>query len=52
VILARTDEYPPACGLNSAGKQVQGLNGGPDFKLNEAVSFVIECDNQAEVDRL
>ena len=29
----------------------QGLNGGPDFKFNEAVSFVIECKDQAEVDR-
>jgi predicted 3-demethylubiquinone-9 3-methyltransferase (glyoxalase superfamily) len=35
-----------------AGQQVQGLNGGPDFRFNEAVSFVIECDDQAEVDRL
>ena len=35
-----------------AGQQFQGLNGGPDFKFNEAVSFVIECDDQAEVDRL
>ena len=35
-----------------AGLQFQGLNGGPDFKFNEAVSFVIECDDQAEVDRL
>jgi predicted 3-demethylubiquinone-9 3-methyltransferase (glyoxalase superfamily) len=36
-----------------AGQQVQGLNGGPHFKLfNEAVSFVIGCDDQAEVDRL
>lgn len=35
-----------------AGQQFQGLNGGPDFKFNEAVSFVIDCDDQAEVDRL
>ena len=35
-----------------AGQQLQGLNGGDDFKFNEAVSFVIECDDQAEVDRL
>jgi predicted 3-demethylubiquinone-9 3-methyltransferase (glyoxalase superfamily) len=34
------------------GNRVLGLNGGPDFKFSEAVSFVIECDNQAEVDRL
>lgn len=26
------------------------LNGGPHFKFNEAVSFSIECDSQAEVD--
>jgi len=35
-----------------AGQRYQGLNGGPDFTFNEAVSFVIECDDQAEVDRL
>ena len=35
-----------------AGQQLQGLNGGPHFKFNEAVSFVIGCDDQAEVDRL
>ena len=35
-----------------AGQQFQGLNGGPEFKFNEAVSFVIECEDQAEVDRL
>ena len=35
-----------------AGQRYQGLNGGPDFKFNEAMSIVIECDGQAEVDRL
>ena len=35
-----------------AGSQFQGLNGGPDFKFNEAISFAIDCEDQAEVDRL
>ena len=34
------------------GQHFQGLNGGSDFSFNEAVSFVIECEDQAEVDRL
>ena len=35
-----------------AGQHVQALNGGPDFKFNEAISLVIECEDQAEVDRV
>jgi predicted 3-demethylubiquinone-9 3-methyltransferase (glyoxalase superfamily) len=35
-----------------AGQPFQGLNGGDDFKFNEAISFVIDCEDQAEVDRL
>ncbi len=35
-----------------AGQQFLGLNGGPDFTFDEAVSFVIDCEDQAEVDRL
>ena len=34
------------------GQKVQGLNGGPDFTFSEAVSFVVDCDDQDEVDRL
>ena len=34
-----------------AGRSYIGLNGGPDFTFNEAVSFSIDCDDQAEVDR-
>ena len=33
------------------GRSYIGLNGGPDFKFTEAVSFSIDCDDQAEVDR-
>jgi predicted 3-demethylubiquinone-9 3-methyltransferase (glyoxalase superfamily) len=33
------------------GQRFMGLNGGPDFQFNEAVSFVIDCKDQAEVDR-
>lgn len=32
------------------GNEFMGLNGGPHFKFNEAVSFVVECDTQAEID--
>ena len=35
-----------------AGNKYVGLNGGPLFKFNEAVSFQIYCDSQAEADRL
>lgn len=35
-----------------AGQRYQGLNGGPEFTFNEAISLVIECDDQAETDRL
>jgi predicted 3-demethylubiquinone-9 3-methyltransferase (glyoxalase superfamily) len=31
-------------------KKFMGLNGGPNFKFNESVSFVVECDDQAEID--
>ena len=32
------------------GKKFMGLNGGPQFKFNEAVSFVVDCQNQDEID--
>ena len=33
------------------GTTFVGLNGGPEFTFNESVSFVIDCADQAEVDR-
>lgn len=35
-----------------AGQSYFALNGGPLFHFTEAVSFMIACDDQAEVDRL
>jgi predicted 3-demethylubiquinone-9 3-methyltransferase (glyoxalase superfamily) len=32
------------------GRKFMGLNGGPHFTFNEAVSFVVECSTQAEID--
>ena len=33
------------------GTRFLGLNGGPEFKPNEAVSFMVETQDQAETDR-
>jgi predicted 3-demethylubiquinone-9 3-methyltransferase (glyoxalase superfamily) len=35
-----------------AGQRFIALNGGPQFRFNEAISFTIDCSDQAEVDRL
>ncbi|WP_324749441.1 VOC family protein [Sphingomonas sp. LY54] len=35
-----------------AGQSYLALNGGPLFHFTEAVSFMIACDDQVEVDRL
>jgi predicted 3-demethylubiquinone-9 3-methyltransferase (glyoxalase superfamily) len=32
------------------GQKFMCLNGGQEFKFNEAVSFVVECDTQEEID--
>ena len=32
------------------GRPFMALNGGPHFKFSEAVSFFVECKDQAEVD--
>ncbi len=32
------------------GSKYMGLNGGPQFKFNEAISLVVYCDTQEEID--
>jgi predicted 3-demethylubiquinone-9 3-methyltransferase (glyoxalase superfamily) len=33
-----------------AGQRFIGINGGPEFAFDEAVSFAIECETQEEID--
>ena len=33
------------------GQEFTALNGGPNFKFTEAISFVVRCETEAEVDR-
>jgi predicted 3-demethylubiquinone-9 3-methyltransferase (glyoxalase superfamily) len=35
-----------------AGQEFTALNGGPEFSFTEAVSFLVSCGSQEEVDRL
>ena len=32
------------------GQKFTALNGGPEFKFNESISFMVNCDTQNEVD--
>jgi len=32
------------------GNKFTAMNGGPDFKFNESISFQVLCDNQQEID--
>ena len=34
------------------GQRFTALNGGPDFKFNEALSLLVNCESQGEVDTL
>ncbi len=45
-----TADTPMVVTFDLDGKRFMGLNGGPHFTFNEAVSFVVECEDQAEVD--
>lgn len=43
-------ESPMVVTFELNGKRFMGLNGGPQFKFNEAISFVVNCDTQEEID--
>jgi predicted 3-demethylubiquinone-9 3-methyltransferase (glyoxalase superfamily) len=43
-------ETPMVVQFELNGSRFMGLNGGPHFKFNEAVSLVVNCENQEEID--
>jgi predicted 3-demethylubiquinone-9 3-methyltransferase (glyoxalase superfamily) len=45
-----TNETPLVVTFELDGRKFIGLNGGPLFKFNEAVSFVVDCETQEEID--
>jgi len=36
--------------FNLYGQKYMALNGGPDFKFNEAISLMVNCETQDEID--
>jgi len=40
------------CTFEIEGQQFTALNGGPHFKFNEAISLMVDCKSQQEVDEL
>jgi predicted 3-demethylubiquinone-9 3-methyltransferase (glyoxalase superfamily) len=34
------------------GQSFKALNGGPEFKFNHAISLMVDCEDQAEIDRM
>lgn len=39
-------------GFELEGRRLTALNGGPTFRLSEAFSLLVDCTEQADVDRL
>ena len=44
------DDTPMVVTFELNGYKVMGLNGGPQFKFDEAVSLVVNCKTQEEID--
>ena len=34
------------------GQELLALNGGPEFKFTEAISLIVHCETQSEIDRM
>lgn len=49
-ISRQPDGTPLVVEFTLAGQRFTALNGGPEYRFTPAVSFVIDCDTQEEVD--
>jgi predicted 3-demethylubiquinone-9 3-methyltransferase (glyoxalase superfamily) len=45
-----TTDTPMVVTFELNGRKFMGLNGGPNFTFTEAISLVIECETQEEID--
>lgn len=45
-----TSENPMMVTFDLNDRKMMGLNGGPQFKFNEAASLFVSCENQEEID--
>lgn len=45
-----TAENPIVVNFELNGTKFMGLNGGPNYKFTPATSFVVECEEQQEID--
>ena len=43
-------QSPMSASFEIGGQRFHALNGGPRYRFNEAVSLLIDCEDQAEVD--
>jgi predicted 3-demethylubiquinone-9 3-methyltransferase (glyoxalase superfamily) len=49
-VSGRPEETVMTVAFQLAGQEFVALNGGPIFKFTEAISFVVNCESQEEVD--
>ena len=43
-------DTPMVVNFELNGRKFMGLNGGPEFQFDEAISFVVDCETQEEID--
>ncbi|WP_255371761.1 VOC family protein [Cellulosimicrobium sp. CUA-896] len=49
-VYRQPDGTPVSASFEIAGQRFDAINGGPEFTFTEAVSFIVECESQDEVD--